>query len=731
MNKKIIVSSPHDERVGFMSNASNFPVTIEGKRWPTAEHYISAKMFEGTMYEEKIRQASTVAQVRRMIRPRFILVRDEEGMMVKRQGYGTAKDEYYHMRQDWNNVRTKIYQKAIKTKFSQHPSLISKLLETGDSEIIDNSDKLVGPILEKIRKDHQTKKPSPVVSHHYVLKDLPNSHKIIDRIIEYIIKIIRCIAILEGWGNIKIFPPMIDDAIDNILAKIGTLQKQKFSDFEKNIFKKQWSKIYIKYPRFERKIKEIENIIHSSFPRKSFEIPENEWNVAIFRLSLFIWWISFLDKPLTLKIISICKRLSRKKDIILGEGWREYRSSPPKPYIKKRRNVHNLKLIQRNEECIVCGELLKQSEIRLELMMMGGVYNKKRRRMSFPLSQFTKIQKKLYNIVPGSVSYHMLFNEWVRRILYDILSSLHTLRIGLKNIPISDRRSEIGAKSPCDLDIPKSRSRDFGAKSRGDLDNPKGKIPHAEFFRSELHSDIPNSREREFGAKSRGDSDIPRAKFPASGKLQVDSQCESDNIIDDKMVDMLIFKILLYPLRDSSIVFRHDKIFNEITKSLNLNITKRAKHRCFYHLSNIMAPSSSDEDLKKYIKDKKTPPKNLFLQHYTKDEFSKKIPVINKILNHISRSIQDSMFHIEGEHSNKGTNLIKKYSMSLKIILSSCYSPKKVVKEIISTLNCDRDDSDNESLIVEKISKYIYSIALTDKWLMHKIYDFEKRIESF
>jgi hypothetical protein len=41
--------------------------------------------------------------------------------------------------------------------------------------------------------------------------------------------------------------------------------------------------------------------------------------------------------------------------------------------------------------------------------------------------------------------------------------------------------------------------------------------------------DIPNSH-WEFGAKSFHDLDIPKAKFPASGKFQVDSHSESDNI---------------------------------------------------------------------------------------------------------------------------------------------------------------------------------------------------------
>jgi ribA/ribD-fused uncharacterized protein len=41
-----------NEPYGFFSNFSKHPITLNGKEWPTTEHYFQAQKFVGTPYEE-------------------------------------------------------------------------------------------------------------------------------------------------------------------------------------------------------------------------------------------------------------------------------------------------------------------------------------------------------------------------------------------------------------------------------------------------------------------------------------------------------------------------------------------------------------------------------------------------------------------------------------------------------------------------------------------------------
>ena len=44
---------------GEFSNFAPFPVEIDGKCWPTTEHYFQAQKFQGTDHEEAIRLAAS------------------------------------------------------------------------------------------------------------------------------------------------------------------------------------------------------------------------------------------------------------------------------------------------------------------------------------------------------------------------------------------------------------------------------------------------------------------------------------------------------------------------------------------------------------------------------------------------------------------------------------------------------------------------------------------------
>ncbi len=93
-------------------------VHIDGKDWPTTEHYFQAQKFIGTPYMEKIR-------FRRTAREAFQLSRDPKVSCWKRS--------------DWEDVKDDIMLKALRHKFAQHQSLREKLWQTGSKELIEHT----------------------------------------------------------------------------------------------------------------------------------------------------------------------------------------------------------------------------------------------------------------------------------------------------------------------------------------------------------------------------------------------------------------------------------------------------------------------------------------------------------------------------------------------------------------------------------------------------------------
>jgi ribA/ribD-fused uncharacterized protein len=94
------------------SNFSGHPITIDGKRYATAEHYFQAKKYEGTPREEQIRLASSPGVAAQM-----------------------GRDRSYPLRADWEDVKQCVMLEALRAKFSQHDYCHEVLMGTGDSYI--------------------------------------------------------------------------------------------------------------------------------------------------------------------------------------------------------------------------------------------------------------------------------------------------------------------------------------------------------------------------------------------------------------------------------------------------------------------------------------------------------------------------------------------------------------------------------------------------------------------
>ena len=107
------------EPYGFFSNFSEHCVEIEGKIWPSTEHYYQAQKFVGTSSEElcnRIYQAPSPAAAAAL-----------------------GRDPRHTVRSDWEAVKTGVMERAVLQKFSAYPDLKRLLLATGDEEIVENS----------------------------------------------------------------------------------------------------------------------------------------------------------------------------------------------------------------------------------------------------------------------------------------------------------------------------------------------------------------------------------------------------------------------------------------------------------------------------------------------------------------------------------------------------------------------------------------------------------------
>jgi|GEM_PF-2400796 len=98
-----------DKPYGCFSNFAKYPIVLQNKKWPTAEHYFQAQKFAGTAYEEEIRLAGTPTEA---------------------ASFG--RDRHNPLRPDWEARKLDTMREALIAKFYQHPVLAAILRSTGD-----------------------------------------------------------------------------------------------------------------------------------------------------------------------------------------------------------------------------------------------------------------------------------------------------------------------------------------------------------------------------------------------------------------------------------------------------------------------------------------------------------------------------------------------------------------------------------------------------------------------
>ncbi|GBE94389.1 NADAR family protein [Nostoc cycadae] len=104
------------EQYGCFSNFSDHGFVLDDLYWYTSEHYFQAQKFVGTFHLEQIRLVKTPKEAAKM-----------------------GRERSRPLRQDWEQVKDDIMKKAVLCKFETHLDIQEILLNTGNTEIVENS----------------------------------------------------------------------------------------------------------------------------------------------------------------------------------------------------------------------------------------------------------------------------------------------------------------------------------------------------------------------------------------------------------------------------------------------------------------------------------------------------------------------------------------------------------------------------------------------------------------
>jgi ribA/ribD-fused uncharacterized protein len=103
---------------GCFANFSRHPVTLDGKVWPTSEHFFQAMKFHPHRLDlvEEIRKARTPGDAAR-----------------------AGRDRKKPLRKDWESVKYDVMYRVVLTKFKQHERLRKILLGTKDAGLVEHT----------------------------------------------------------------------------------------------------------------------------------------------------------------------------------------------------------------------------------------------------------------------------------------------------------------------------------------------------------------------------------------------------------------------------------------------------------------------------------------------------------------------------------------------------------------------------------------------------------------
>jgi len=98
----------------FLSNFYPSPIRVDGIVYPTVEHAFQAAKTPDAGMKQKIADTSSPARAKQL------------GRKVK-------------LRKDWEAVKVEIMKELVLLKFREHPDLAERLLETGDTKLVEGN----------------------------------------------------------------------------------------------------------------------------------------------------------------------------------------------------------------------------------------------------------------------------------------------------------------------------------------------------------------------------------------------------------------------------------------------------------------------------------------------------------------------------------------------------------------------------------------------------------------
>ena len=101
---------------GCFSNFARYAIEMDGRSWPTSEHYFQAMKFTDPTYQDRIAQARTPKEAAELGRSRSIPIRP-----------------------DWDEYRDEVMRHVVLKKFLTHRDICEILLATGDEELVEKT----------------------------------------------------------------------------------------------------------------------------------------------------------------------------------------------------------------------------------------------------------------------------------------------------------------------------------------------------------------------------------------------------------------------------------------------------------------------------------------------------------------------------------------------------------------------------------------------------------------
>lgn len=345
----ITIPKSTDSRLGYLNNTNTFaPFTLENKKWPTVEHYVLAKRFEGTVLEEEIRKSKNTYTAKMLTIPKNVFV-EENGRVYRKIAYGTKEYICEALSvKEWEKIRPLCIENAIRAKFSQNKRFLAKLTRTEGMKIIDENDEnnTTGKILEKIRDEelnkHGEKKERKTRKFNAPYADVKGG--LSEDELLFVKNFIATIGTLKEVEAISsqtpTTPEMLEDVFYNFYRPEMAIGESYFEEATEilNISKLwiaehslRWTEVTKNMPNYEKIVRGIESLFRETLKTKgkdAFTIKN-----AIL-LATIIRWLR-MDSTKLEKKLFLGRHVINKDDYIIPPFRRDYRVTPNLLFLEK------------------------------------------------------------------------------------------------------------------------------------------------------------------------------------------------------------------------------------------------------------------------------------------------------------------------------------------------------------------------------------------------------------